>query len=222
MLLERIAWPRRVSFNVKSRSYLRDVSRVISVLYFSLFFFFFFFWPGCDLDVVPVILIHHTTAHPRLLPRRISTTRARVIKLEFARGRLTFSSSIATIAAYFLPLFFFYLFSFCFITAGRDEIALTLNSVGFFDLTSIENIKTLLILWTPCVRLIGCVGVCTSFRSLTVYRICFWEFCVGSLTTFVVYQMKDVVRSCYEIVDLKLLRWLTDVILWVFFQSIVI
>ena len=74
---------------------------------FLSFFFFFFFWPGCDLDVVPVILIHHTTAHPRLLPRRISTTRARVIKLEFARGRLTFSSSIATIAAYFLPLFFF-------------------------------------------------------------------------------------------------------------------
>lgn len=165
MLLERIAWPRRVRFNVKSRSYLRDVSRVISV--------FYFFSPRCDLDVVPVILIHHTTAHPRLLPRRISTTRARVIKLEFARGRLTFSSSIATIAACFFPSFF-YLFSFCFITAeGRDEIALTLNSVGFFDLTSIENIKTLLILWTPCMRLIGCVGVCTSFRLLTGYRTCF-------------------------------------------------
>jgi hypothetical protein len=172
VLLERIAWPRRIRFNVKSRSYLRDVSRVISVFYFYLFFFF----PRCDLDVVPVILIHHTTSHPRLLPRWISTTRARVIKLEFARGRLTFSSSIATIAACFFPLlfFFFYLFSFCFITVeGRDEIALTLNSVGFFDLTSIENIKTLLILWTPCTRLIGCVGACTSFRLLIVHKICF-------------------------------------------------
>jgi hypothetical protein len=35
-------------------------------------------------------------------------------------------------------------------------------------------------------------------------------------------KTKDVVRSCYEIVDLKLLRWLTNAMLWVFYGSIVI
>jgi hypothetical protein len=82
----------------------------ISAMFLASFLFsIFFFFPRCDLDVVPMILIHHTTSHPRLLPPWISTTRARVIKLEFARGRLTFSSSIATIAACFFPLLFLFL-----------------------------------------------------------------------------------------------------------------